>query len=130
MVPSGFAPPSDTVTVEPAGAVPVRVTESLELTTPWADDRSGRGLSVGGVASPRHAERARFCARPRRSRVGGGECRMSRPPSAGVVKLQAPVLLAVVGPERWFASRIHTVTVEPARRVPVRVTESLEFSTP
>ncbi len=34
VVPSGFAPPSDTVTVEPLGAVPVRVTESLELITP------------------------------------------------------------------------------------------------
>jgi hypothetical protein len=34
VVPSGFTPPSHTVTVEPAGAVPVRVTESLELTTP------------------------------------------------------------------------------------------------
>jgi len=34
VVPSGFAPPSDTVTVEPPGAVPVKVTEWLELTTP------------------------------------------------------------------------------------------------
>ena len=33
VVPSGFTPPSHTVTVEPPGAVPVRVTESLELTT-------------------------------------------------------------------------------------------------
>ena len=31
MVLSGSTPPSHTVTVEPAGAVPVRVTESLEL---------------------------------------------------------------------------------------------------
>ena len=31
---SGFAPPSDTVTVAPFGAVPVRVTESFELTAP------------------------------------------------------------------------------------------------
>ena len=34
VVPSGFAPPSDTVTVPPGGAYPVRVTESLELTAP------------------------------------------------------------------------------------------------
>jgi hypothetical protein len=32
VVPSGLAPPSETVTVAPFGAVPVRVTESLELT--------------------------------------------------------------------------------------------------
>ena len=32
VVPSGVEPPSDTVTVAPAGAVPVKVTESLELT--------------------------------------------------------------------------------------------------
>ncbi len=34
VVPSAVDPPSDTVTVEPPGAVPVSVTESLELTTP------------------------------------------------------------------------------------------------
>ena len=34
VVPSAVVPPSDTVTVEPSGAVPVKVTESLELTTP------------------------------------------------------------------------------------------------
>ena len=34
VVPSGLAPPSETVTVAPLGAVPVRVTESLELTAP------------------------------------------------------------------------------------------------
>ena len=33
-VPSALAPPSDNVTVEPAAAVPVSVTELLELTTP------------------------------------------------------------------------------------------------
>ena len=34
MVPSAVEPPSDTVTVAPSGAVPVRVTVSLELATP------------------------------------------------------------------------------------------------
>ena len=33
-VPSAVAPPSDTVTVEPFGAVPVKVTDSLEFSTP------------------------------------------------------------------------------------------------
>ena len=33
-VPSATVPPSDTVTVEPSGAVPVKVTDSLELATP------------------------------------------------------------------------------------------------
>ena len=33
-VPSAVAPPSDTVTVEPSGAVPVKVTDSLEFATP------------------------------------------------------------------------------------------------
>ena len=33
-VPSAVVPPSDTVTVEPSGAVPVKVTNSLEFATP------------------------------------------------------------------------------------------------
>ena len=33
-VPSAVVPPSDTVTVEPSGAVPVKVTDSLEFATP------------------------------------------------------------------------------------------------
>ena len=33
-VPSALVPPSDTVTVEPSGAVPVKVTDSLEFATP------------------------------------------------------------------------------------------------
>ena len=33
-VPSATVPPSDTVTMEPSGAVPVKVTDSLELATP------------------------------------------------------------------------------------------------
>ena len=34
VVPSALVPPSDTVTVAPSGAVPVKVTESLALTVP------------------------------------------------------------------------------------------------
>ena len=33
-VPRAVLPPSDTVTVEPSGAVPVKVTDSLEFATP------------------------------------------------------------------------------------------------
>ena len=34
VLPRALVPPSDTVTVEPAGAVPVKVTDSLEFSTP------------------------------------------------------------------------------------------------
>ena len=43
VVPSALVPPSDTVTVAPAGAVPVRVTDSLEFSTP---------LLMTGAAGP------------------------------------------------------------------------------
>ena len=46
-----------------------------------------------------------------------------------MVKLQAPVLLAVAVP-RAVAPPSDTVTVEPSGAVPVNVTDSLEFSTP
>jgi hypothetical protein len=49
-VPSALVPPSDTVTVAPSGAVPVSVTESLELTTPL--------LMVGEVAAGTRTPRA------------------------------------------------------------------------
>ena len=48
---------------------------------------------------------------------------------SAVVKLQAPLLLAVVVPSAVVPPS-DTVTVEPAGAVPVRVTDSLEFSTP
>ena len=43
-VPSGLAPPSETVTVAPLGAVPVSVTESLALTTPLLMTGAAREL--------------------------------------------------------------------------------------
>ena len=45
-VPRAVAPPSDTVTVEPSGAVPVKVTDSIGICHPGADDR--RGAAGGG----------------------------------------------------------------------------------
>ena len=48
VVPSALVPPSDTVTVEPAGAVPVKVTELLALTVPLLM------AGAAGVWSPSH----------------------------------------------------------------------------
>ena len=62
-------PPSDTVTVDPAGAVPVKLTVSLALTMPLLIT----GRPAGAGAAHRHIERARRGAGPRRRRVGGGE---------------------------------------------------------
>ena len=47
-VPSAVVPPSDTVTVEPSGAVPFKVTDSLEFATPLLMTGAAGG-SVGGV---------------------------------------------------------------------------------
>ena len=47
--------------------------------------------------------------------------------STGVVKLQAPELLAVAVPT-LVPVVLHTVTVEFATAVPARVMDSLEFS--
>ena len=56
VVPSGLAPPSETVTVAPFGAVPVRVTESLELTVPLvmigAPGRGAVGVPAAGTVTP------------------------------------------------------------------------------
>ena len=48
VVPSALVPPSDTVTVAPAGAVPVRVTDSLEFSTPllMTGAAGGGGVTV------------------------------------------------------------------------------------
>jgi hypothetical protein len=53
VVPSGFAPPSDTVTVAPSGAVPVSVTESLELSAPleMIGAAGGPTVAAGTVTS-------------------------------------------------------------------------------
>jgi hypothetical protein len=48
-VPSAVAPPSDTVTVEPSGAVPVKVTDSLEFATPVLMTGAAGGFGGGGV---------------------------------------------------------------------------------
>ena len=50
VVPSALVPPSDTVTVEPAGAVPVRVTDLSELTMPRCDGPVRPGVA-GTVTS-------------------------------------------------------------------------------
>jgi hypothetical protein len=54
-VPSAVAPPSDTVTVEPSGAVLVKVTDSLEFAAPvlmtGAAGGSGGGGGSGTVTS-------------------------------------------------------------------------------
>ena len=52
-VPSAVAPPSDTVTVEPSGAVPVKVTDSLEFATPVLMT----GAAGGWRQSPSHRTR-------------------------------------------------------------------------
>jgi hypothetical protein len=57
VVPSAIVPPSDTATVEPSGAVPVKVTESLELTVPllmtgaagWAVDGGSGTVTLSGL---------------------------------------------------------------------------------
>lgn len=63
-----------TVTVELPAAVPFSVTESLEFTAMLVMmGAAGRGARrICGWH--RHIERARFYARPRRGRIGGGEC--------------------------------------------------------
>ena len=48
-VPSAVAPPSDTVTVEPSGAVPVKVTDSLEFATPVLMTGAAGGVDEGAV---------------------------------------------------------------------------------
>jgi hypothetical protein len=48
---------------------------------------------------------------------------------SAVVKLQAPLLLAVVVPSALLPSS-DTATVEPSGAVPVKVTESLALMTP
>ena len=47
-VPRAVAPPSDTVTVEPSGAVPFNVTDSLEFSTPVLMTGAGGGSGGGG----------------------------------------------------------------------------------
>jgi len=49
VVPSGVEPPSDTVTVAPFGAVPVKVTEWLELTTSLLITGAAGGVPLGAV---------------------------------------------------------------------------------
>jgi hypothetical protein len=46
-VPSAVAPPSDTVTVEPSGAVPVKVTDSLEFVAPVLMTGAAGGFGGG-----------------------------------------------------------------------------------
>src|SRR5580704_10957559 len=59
VVPNGFAPPSDTVTVAPFGEVPVRVTESLELTAPLVMIGAAGGSTVAaGTVTPSVLETA------------------------------------------------------------------------
>ena len=54
VVPSALEPPSDTVTVDPAGAVPVKVTELLALTVPLLmSRRRGRAPSHRTHSTPR-----------------------------------------------------------------------------
>jgi hypothetical protein len=48
-VPSAVAPPSDTVTVEPSGAVPVKVTDSLEFSAPVLMTGAAGGVDEGAV---------------------------------------------------------------------------------
>ena len=45
------------------------------------------------------------------------------------MKLQAPVLLAVIVPSAVVPPFSDTVTVEPSGAVPVKVTDALEFAT-
>ena len=125
VVPSAFAPPSDTVTVAPSGAVPVSVTESLALTAPLLmTGAAGRRLRQ----RHRHIERARFRARPRRRRVGGGE-RIGAGRQVRAGEAPPPALLAVVVPSA-VAPPSDTVTVAPSGAVPVSVTESLALTAP
>ena len=121
-VPSARVPPSDTVTVEPSGAVPVKVTDSLEFATPVLM------TGGGGRRRHRHIERAGRGAGPRRSRIGRGEgvgagrqVRRGEAPGAGAARGR--------GAERAVPPS-DTVTVEPSGAVPVKVTDSLEFATP
>ena len=85
-------------------------------------------IAVGGkrLGWHRHTKRVRFYARSGRRRVGGGVPIMLGNKS-GVVKLQAPEVLAVVVPS-LVPVVLHTVTVEPPTAVPFNVTESLELT--
>ena len=126
-----------TVTVEFATAVPVKVTESLELTAPLVmTGAAGEALLGPVAAAPVEAAAADtvtpsafdFALFP--AAVVSLAVKAYAPADkSAVVKLQAPVPLAVVVPS-GFAPPSDTVTVAPSSAVPVSVTESLELTAP
>lgn len=117
-------PPSDTVTVEPSGAVPVNVTEKLEFTTPELIIGAAGAEDVVTVTS-----NALDAALVPAAGVASTAVKAYEPATkAAVVKFQAPVLLAVVVPSTPPAS--DTVTVELSGAVPVNFTDCKEFAVP
>ena len=112
-----------TVTVEFANAVPVSVTESLELTAPLVMTGAGRRAAATATVTPSGLELTLLPA----AVVSLAVKAYAPADKFAVVKLQAPVLFAVVVPS-LVPVVLHTVTVEFANAVPVRVKESLELT--
>ena len=104
----------------PLTAVPVSVTEPLALTAPVL--MTG---AVGSTVTFRGLEDALVPAEVVSVAVNA----YAADDRSAVVKVQAPVLLAVVVPSA-LAPPSDTVTVAPPTAVPVRVTELLELTTP
>ena len=128
VVPSSVPVVLHTVTVELATAVPFRVMESFGLTAMLlmvgvATVALVAVLVVAGTVTPSAFDFALVPA----DVVSVAAYPYTLGSRTGVVKLQAPVLLAVVVPSS-VPVVLHTVTVELATAVPFRVMESLEFT--
>ena len=111
VVPSALEPPSDTVTVAPAGAVPVKVTESLALTVPL--------LMAGAAGCGTVTSYALDAALVPAEVVSVAVNAYVPDDKSAVVKLQLPLLLAVVVPSA-LEPPSDTVTVAPAGASPSR----------
>ena len=120
VLPSALEPPSDTVTVAPAGAVPVKLAV-VGIDRAAADHRR----RAGGTVTSRGLDAALVPAEV----VSVAVKAYVPDDKSAVVKLQAPLLLAVVLPSA-LEPPSDTVTVAPAGAVPVELTKSLALTMP
>ena len=123
VVPNADEPPSDTVTVAPAAAVPVSLTASYRFTVPLVIV----GTATVGAATVTSSAADFALVVPESVSVAVN----AYDPAArsAVVKLQAPELFAVVVPN-GAEPPSDTVTVALATPVPVSVTELFELTEP